>query len=50
LINNLSLLKAKEINPSDPLIYSELGVILYKQKNYKEAKKIHMEALSLCHP
>lgn len=37
----LSLIKAKEINPSDPLIYSELGVINYKQKNYREAKKNH---------
>jgi anaphase-promoting complex subunit 6 len=31
----LSLMKAKEINSTDPLIYSELGVINYKQKNYK---------------
>lgn len=46
----ISLMKAKEINPTDPLIYSELGVINYKQKNYKEAKKNHLEALSLCHP
>ena len=41
----LSLMKAKEINSTDPLIYSELGVINYKQKNYKEAKKNHQEAL-----
>jgi anaphase-promoting complex subunit 6 len=38
----ISLSKAKEINPSDPLIYSELGVIHYKQKNYKEAKRCHL--------
>lgn len=41
-------MKAKEINPTDPLIYSELGVINYKQKNYKEAKKYHQEAVTLC--
>lgn len=46
----LSLLKAKQINPSDPLIYSELGVINYKQKFYKEAKRYHNEALVLCQP
>ena len=33
----LSLRKALEINPTDPLIYSEMGVISYKQKKYKEA-------------
>jgi anaphase-promoting complex subunit 6 len=38
----ISLNKAKEINPTDPLIYSELGVINYKLKNYKEAKKNHL--------
>lgn len=46
----LSLIKAKEINSSDPLIYSELGVINYKQKNYREARKNHEEALRLCQP
>jgi anaphase-promoting complex subunit 6 len=46
----ISLTKAREINSSDPLIHSELGVIYYKQKNYKEAKKNHLDALSLCHP
>lgn len=46
----ISLNKAREINPTDPLIYSELGVIHYKQKNYKEAKRCHQEALALCHP
>jgi uncharacterized protein HemY len=43
-------MKAKEINPTDPLIYSELGVINFKQKNYKEAKDLHHKALSLCQP
>ena len=45
----LSLQKAREINPNDPLIYSELGVINYKQKNYKDAKKYHELALEKCH-
>lgn len=41
----LSLQKAREINPNDPLIYSELGVINYKQKNYREARRYHELAL-----
>lgn len=32
------------------MIYSELGVINYKQKNYKEAKKNHEYALVMCQP
>lgn len=46
----LSLKKALEINPTDPLIYSELGVICYKQKKYKEAVNYHREAMQLCKP
>ena len=30
------------------MIYSELGVISYKQKNYKEARDYHLKAYSLC--
>jgi anaphase-promoting complex subunit 6 len=30
----LSLHYAKEINSNDPLIYNEIGVIYYKQKEY----------------
>lgn len=36
----LSLQQAKEINPTDPMIYNELGVIAYKQKRYNEAKEV----------
>lgn len=41
-------MKAKEINPTDPLIYSELGVISYKQKNYQDARDYHLKAFTLC--
>ncbi len=33
----LSFTHAKEINPTDPMIYNEMGVIMFKQKLYKEA-------------
>lgn len=46
----LSLNKAKELNPDDPLIYSELGVICYKQKNYYEAKELQLKAYFICQP
>ena len=46
----LSLMKAKEINGNDPLIYSELGVISYKQKHYQDARDYHLKAISLCEP
>lgn len=38
----LSFSSAKEINPSDPLIYNEIGVIYFKQKMYNEAKEIFL--------
>ncbi|EGR27540.1 hypothetical protein IMG5_194480 [Ichthyophthirius multifiliis] len=44
----LSFQYAKEINQNDPLIYNEIGVIYFKQKNYEEAKKTYLIALNLC--
>jgi anaphase-promoting complex subunit 6 len=41
----LSLHQAKQINPSDPLIHNEIGVIYYKQKDYNEAKNYYLKAL-----
>jgi anaphase-promoting complex subunit 6 len=46
----LSLMKAKEISQTDPLIYSEIGVIKYKQKDYLGAKEEQLKALALCQP
>lgn len=44
----LSFNYAKEINPNDPLICNELGVIYFKQKMYIEAKEKYMMALGMC--
>lgn len=43
----LSLHQAKQINPNDPLIHNEIGVIYYKQKDYNEAKNFYLKALEL---
>jgi len=40
----LSFQHAKEINPNDPLIHNEIGVILYKEKKYLEAKERFLDA------
>ncbi|CAD8066472.1 unnamed protein product [Paramecium primaurelia] len=44
----LSLQQAKDINPTDPMIQNELGVIAYKQKKYNEAKDYFLNALVFC--
>jgi anaphase-promoting complex subunit 6 len=39
--------KAKEMCPFDPLIYNELGVIFFKNKNYQQAATFFKKALDL---
>jgi anaphase-promoting complex subunit 6 len=41
--------QAQEINPNDPYIFNELAVIYQKQRNYKEARDILLNALAHCH-
>ena len=40
---------AKEINETDPLVFNEIGVVLYHQRRYDEALEHLGNALSLCH-
>ena len=44
----LSFQHAKEINNNDPLVYNEIGVILYKERKYIESKEVLLNAMSLC--
>ena len=39
---------AKEVCQNDPMIFNEIGVAYYKQKNYEEAKKFLLNAQALC--
>eukprot|EP01017_Pseudomicrothorax_dubius_P042287 TRINITY_DN6889_c0_g1_i5.p1 TRINITY_DN6889_c0_g1~~TRINITY_DN6889_c0_g1_i5.p1 ORF type:complete len:577 (-),score=145.35 TRINITY_DN6889_c0_g1_i5:36-1766(-) len=43
----LSFSAAKDINPSDPFVYNEIGVILYKQRMYAEARETFMTGITL---
>ena len=43
----LALQSAKEINPTDPLVFNEIGSFYYKVKDYKEAKNYFLKALDL---
>jgi anaphase-promoting complex subunit 6 len=40
--------QAKEICPSDPLVYNELGAVFYKQKDYQNAILMFTKALRMC--
>jgi anaphase-promoting complex subunit 6 len=45
----MSFNDAQRINDQDPLVYNEIGVVFYKQKQYEQAKDQLSRALSLCH-
>jgi len=52
-VHNLTLAiqfvqQAKELCSFDPLVYNELGVIAYKNKEYKQAVEHFQKALQLC--
>jgi len=52
-VNNLNLaeqyiLQAKEICPTDPLIYNELGVICYRNKDFHKAANYFLMVLDIC--
>eukprot|EP01016_Furgasonia_blochmanni_P003157 TRINITY_DN11235_c0_g1_i11.p1 TRINITY_DN11235_c0_g1~~TRINITY_DN11235_c0_g1_i11.p1 ORF type:complete len:360 (+),score=71.33 TRINITY_DN11235_c0_g1_i11:865-1944(+) len=44
----LSFQHARDINPNDPLIYNEIGIIYFKQRIYPDARDMLTHALSLC--
>ncbi len=44
----LSFTEAKKISDTDPLVFNEIGVVFYKQKQYDSAKEYFANALSLC--
>ena len=39
---------AMDLNKNDPLIYNEIGVVYYKQKNFEEAKEYFIKGIKLC--
>ena len=39
---------AMELSKNDPLIYNEIGVVHYKQKNFEEAKDYFIKGIKLC--
>ena len=39
---------ALDLNKNDPLIYNEIGVVYYKQKNFEEAKEYFIKGIKLC--
>ena len=45
----MSFKESQRINPEDPLVYNEIGVVLYHQGKYDEARDQLGIALSLCH-
>ena len=45
----LSFQESMRINDTDPLVYNEMGVVLYKQQEYTQAQVNLAMALSLCH-
>jgi len=52
-VNNFNLaeqyiMQAKEICPGDPLIYNELGVINFKNKDFDKAIRFYLKVLELC--
>lgn len=44
----LSFNESKKICDSDPLVFNEIGVVYYKQKQYENAKDAFVNAMSLC--
>lgn len=45
---SISFNQANEIYDRDPIVHNEMGVTLYKQKKYHEAKEVFMNALLFC--
>jgi anaphase-promoting complex subunit 6 len=45
----MSFKDSLRINDQDPLVFNEIAVVYYKQKNYDAAKEELSRALSLCH-
>jgi anaphase-promoting complex subunit 6 len=45
----MSFKDAQRINEQDPLVFNEIAVVYYKQRNYDAAKEELSRALSLCH-
>ena len=39
---------ALDLSKNDPLIYNEIGVVHYKQKNFEEAKEYFIKGIKLC--
>ena len=44
----LSFELAKKVNSADPIVWNEIGVVLYKKQEFKKANEILTEALKLC--
>lgn len=44
----LSFELAKKVNSADPIVWNEIGVVLYKKQDFKKANEVLMEALRLC--
>ncbi|KAM3131138.1 hypothetical protein pb186bvf_016718 [Paramecium bursaria] len=44
----LSLEQARQINPTDPMIYNEIGVIYFKQRQFADALESFLTALAYC--
>ena len=39
---------AMDLSKNDPLIYNEIGVVYYKQKNFEEARDYFIKGIKLC--
>lgn len=44
----LSFELAKQVNAADPIVWNEIGVVLYKKQEFRKANEILSEALRLC--
>ena len=44
----LSFELAKQVNDADPIVWNEIGVVLYKKQDFKNANEALMKALRLC--
>ena len=44
----LSFELAKQVNDADPIVWNEIGVVLYKKQDFKSANEALVKALRLC--
>jgi anaphase-promoting complex subunit 6 len=44
----LSFELAKQVNGADPIVWNEIGVVLYKKQEFKKSNEVLLEALKLC--